>query len=441
LLKESVVRNIPVQPSQHKSHVGTLDKPIFQAVVVFLSVVHNIECIFLDTMMRKTTKTKYKILYILSDDFGEIAVVNMFIPKVPYDVLQVYSEKMYEYQDAPATIKKRCRSLKSVKKIIEEFKPQIVIMSSGYQFAILGMYPNSEIRKLVSYIQNKNIKIITTDPWMKIFSLYPKLTFSNIKLINSVPELYRPVIHKRFTQINILHAQASEIFKNIPHIYAFPVSLPNCYSFFNVNAHVNNEEIYLKRASPLFQYDVENSWLFILSAVDYAMQWSLYGRGIFHCFEKRLSEILNEKKNKVVVIAPENYKAHLKNKFKGNGSISVISFCKFTLYQSILLTAKVVFYWNVFSASVIQRIATKKPVLFFSKGHMCDVCPGLYEHGLRYWYQGIEPTFMDVTKPLPDDLQQDLFEKEKNNLQKICEQWERQPSPESVTEKIMSAVM
>jgi hypothetical protein len=64
------------------------------------------------------------------------------------------------------------------------------------------------------------------------------------------------------------------------------------------------------------------------------------------------------------------------------------------------MEAEHVFYWNIFSHSVAQRIAHGLPLHFFGLGHMVDGLRGMRERGLAYWYNNAPLPFIDPRERL-----------------------------------------
>ena len=62
-------------------------------------------------------------------------------------------------------------------------------------------------------------------------------------------------------------------------------------------------------------------------------------------------------------------------------TVELLPFCPFVEFEARLLAAEYAFYWNVFSFSVVLRIANGFPVFFYDRGHLSRTIEPLYDIG------------------------------------------------------------
>lgn len=377
---------------------------------------------------------KMTILYIFTLDFGEIINSYFFTKDQPFRVVFACPPPLFPWIYQAHVTKYQYTTREDLIRIVEETKPRLIILSSGYLFQVFNLFSLSELRKLISYVKECNIPYVTTDPWMKIWMKY------------SVLEIYNNT-HDMLLGYHSLQKQLNDTFKNVYHLYPFPITENQCLSFFNpktvmTKVEKNSREEQLK---VFFQktghYDncsdkpLPGFNMFVLSDMDFKM--SFYGQkktkiNKFKSLSNRLSEIICNTSDILVIVAPNQCCEILKNQFSKQTRICFLPFCKFSLFYSLLMCAKVVLYWNVFSASILGRILNHLPVYFFSKGHMVTLCPKLYEHGVPFFYQRHPPFFIDPLSSIPANLFQEPFEVVKSTFQEISKHWRLLKTPEEI---------
>ena len=382
---------------------------------------------------------KITILYIFTLDFGEIINSYFFTKDQPFHVVLACPLRLFPWIDQAHVKKYQYTTREDLLHIIKETKPQLVIFSSGYLFQAFNLFSLSEFRKLISYVKECNIPYITTDPWMKIWTKY-----SISEICHSTSDLFK---------YGDLQKQLNHTFKNIYHLYPFPITKNQCLSFFNprtvlTEVERNSHEALVRE---FFQdaghYDVCSNKrspsfnMFVLSDIDFKMFFidpnKTQMNKLFIELSNRLSEIINNTSDLLVIVAPDQYCKSLKNQFSSHTHICCLSFCKFSLFYSLLMCANVVLYWNVFSASIMGRILNQLPVFFFSKGHMVTLCPKLYEHGVRFFYQNHPPFFVNPLSSLSANLFQEPLQQVKNTFLEISEYWRALKTPEEIILKLI----
>ena len=74
--------------------------------------------------------------------------------------------------------------------------------------------------------------------------------------------------------------------------------------------------------------------------------------------------------------------------------------CAFEEFEQRLLDAEIVFYWQIFSTSAFLRLWNGLPVFFFDPGHSSRFSRPMHEAGLKYYFMGGSPIYLDIEKPL-----------------------------------------
>jgi hypothetical protein len=83
----------------------------------------------------------------------------------------------------------------------------------------------------------------------------------------------------------------------------------------------------------------------------------------------------------------------------GGGSAVVLPHSGHALFTALLGEAEHVFYWNMFSNSVLARVMNHRSAFFFAPGHLAHAIPSLPGLAVRHYYAGAAPTFLDPARP------------------------------------------
>src|SRR6185436_4962368 len=115
----------------------------------------------------------------------------------------------------------------------------------------------------------------------------------------------------------------------------------------------------------------------------------------------------------------------------------LLPFCPFPDFLRYVLHAEYVFYWNVFSASILARLALNRPVFFFDQGHMARLIAPLYDAGVQLHFGGKEPTYLDPTGLLePDDLERQWACAGLGNRELLQVWADASPSPQQLLQRL-----
>ncbi|MCU1260260.1 MAG: hypothetical protein JWO80_3145 [Bryobacterales bacterium] len=68
--------------------------------------------------------------------------------------------------------------------------------------------------------------------------------------------------------------------------------------------------------------------------------------------------------------------------------------------MAFLIGAEYVFYWNIFSASILGRLLNSRPAFFFARGHMADDNALMMDKGISRYYSGVKIPYLEQTHAL-----------------------------------------
>jgi hypothetical protein len=113
-------------------------------------------------------------------------------------------------------------------------------------------------------------------------------------------------------------------------------------------------------------------------------------------------------------------------------NVTLLSFCSFQRFSSLLLSAEYAFYWNSLSHSMLFRLINRAPVFQFDKGHLVRNVKPLYKRIVHCYYQGWNPIYLDQEKELNVEKLSELAAEYRAAADRVCRLMRRAPSPEEM---------
>jgi hypothetical protein len=110
--------------------------------------------------------------------------------------------------------------------------------------------------------------------------------------------------------------------------------------------------------------------------------------------------------------------------------VSLLTYCSFKRFASLLLGAEYVFYWNVVSHTMLLRLFNEQPIFMLDRGHLVRNVKPLYGRVVDWYYQGLEPIYLDQELTLDPELLASLASGYRERASQISAGMRRSPSPE-----------
>ncbi len=185
------------------------------------------------------------------------------------------------------------------------------------------------------------------------------------------------------------------------------------------------------------------AWLFILSAEDHQ---SLSRRFGATGFARRVADRLTDATahgRRPILHPPRALLEQVRGVLPAAAdpalSPELAEFCAYPEFRARLLGSEVVFYWNLFSSSIPQRLASELPFFVFDPGHMAAAIPPLHRIGLRAYYGNFRALELDFEEPLtPDRLETCQRRAEEIGLRTVREHFRRSPSPAAMIAELIA---
>src|SRR3954452_9566158 len=189
-----------------------------------------------------------RCLFALSADYGEFVTANLLSRGQPFErrfaLPQALAAQAGNLDGAASYA-----SVGELRAIIERERPDAVVLSSGYLFALNNLFDAEALATLVAELRTRRIVLATTDPWLRLRALKPQTRFA----IHSVRQ--GGVDPAQSEKVLALQRRLEGILGSLPHLLAVPAPLAS--SCFNPQF-----------ARPAQSSAAEDEWLFVLSQQD-----------------------------------------------------------------------------------------------------------------------------------------------------------------------------
>jgi hypothetical protein len=333
-----------------------------------------------------------RILVVLSADFGEFVTASLFCRGQDFEVRFALPQALARFAPPGLDGAFAYGRLAELGGRLSAFRPDIVLLASGYLFTVNGIAGFEELRAFMAEVRRSGAALATTDPWLRIWALRPRSRFT----IHSVRQGgIDPQASKAMTD---MQRALDDLLAEAPHIFAVPLTGGNgaWRSFYNPRAaapEASNEGA---------EIDVDE-WLFVLSGEDYVFLAGFERQAFFDSLAARVGELLAHAPNRLRFIAPPEIGRFLGERWGNEPRVIHTGYCDFEAFERYVRNAKIVVYWNMLSSSLLYCLYYGVPPVFFGAGHLARVCPGLEAHALEHVYRGRPPARLALDALLEPD--------------------------------------
>src|ERR1700722_18921816 len=93
---------------------------------------------------------KPKLLFVISNDYGELSTALDFLAGQPFDAELLLPERLFRVHSASLPVARRAyNSPADILSAVAEKSPDVVFLFSGYLYAINGLFTVDGVRQLV----------------------------------------------------------------------------------------------------------------------------------------------------------------------------------------------------------------------------------------------------------------------------------------------------
>ncbi len=371
---------------------------------------------------------KAKLLFLLSKDFGELHNALYFATEPEFDSLILAPPSLYNLQreGLPVTIAPY-QSIDDVLAAVERFQPDLAFLFSGYLYAANQLFPNEDLDVLVQVLRRRHCGIVTSDSF---FGLRAQLDDDAFEKWPRLRELRKAQ-----------WARAHAILQSVTHLYDVDpqgFAVAESYSFSNVR--MVRPPAYMPCPPEVRQAlgldPTRPRWVFVLATEDYEGLVGEYGPAFDELLTDQLYEALYQGRQPVLVAPPRCTSAVALRATTGDGLL-LVPFCRHTQFMSLILDAEYVFFWNLFSNSVVARAVNRLPMFFFDRGHMARYCPGLFERYMTCYFTAGCPPCLPMDEPLDAEQLPRRAAEQADAMNALADNLLKSPAPAEVVRRLL----
>ena len=329
--------------------------------------------------------TEPRLLLVVSNDFGELSSALDFLRGWASNSSLLLPRRLYDINanclEHPV---KPYNTLGDIFTAIDDQKPDVVLLFSGYLYAINNLITLSEHENLLAGLATRRLPVISTDPFFGLLNGPDPAPFNKE--------------HPAELTLTMHFGRIATSMQDVAHLYLGPADTLNGqrkFSVFNptlIDSQQQAANRRLRLSQRLGLDPARERWLFVLSAEDHAVQVARMGRARFETMlVQRLADAVRASRQPVL-IAPTACVDALKRNHTEIAGLVALPFCRQDDFANLVRDAEQAFYWNMLSHSVLARLANRMPVCFFDAGHLSHVVPALLPLAIASFFAGVCPT-------------------------------------------------
>lgn len=392
--------------------------------------------------MTARTHREARTLFVLSKDYGELAMAMLFLhgQELATRAVLMLPEPVYgANKDSLPASTSLYATLQDILGVVDSHEPDLVFLFSGYLLSHDRLLSPPSLEVLVRRLRERGCGVVTSDPFVGLASHLTLSQLDSRMLVSRRPLPVRWIVrlgvhllarHRRIVRVPIL--------EHVIHVY--PTSTlargsengVRSASFFNPNIVLPADESW----GPSDRGSAKN-WLFVLSSTELEVQHQLLGTRAFTRVVAHLLHQALDAGRRPTLIGPPSIVEILRRGLPADRDLEVISFCSHVDFVARLLEAEYVFYWNVFTCSLFQRLANERPVFFFDRGHVSRTIEPFYQVALSFHFGNWMPTYLDQRRQLDPRALAELAEQQKPAMRAVRERWQASPTPAQLVDELL----
>jgi len=361
-----------------------------------------------------------KVLFVSSNDFGELSLATFFARNQKFNSVFVVPEHRADYFDELVGIMYAYASVSDLPRIIENESPDIISLNSAYLMMNGNLATMDEFRSFIIYLKNLGCPLMTTDPFVRVFDSYPDCSF----------QMHGQPLQSLKDEMTFISDYISDFY----HIYGFPsvVNQVKACSFYNDSYCIEEKD---REPEP----DRKDRWLFVLGELDAGLLLARYGETFYEALAERLIEVCRNRNNIVQCVFPKDIVNVLRQHLTKFKNLEVLNYMTLKEFEKRICNSDAVFYWNIFSNSILLCYYYNIPFLCFGKGHIAELNADLFNHMADNIYRKSSPEFIDFFSPVESHLGALLRQQfSVDNRQVIVNEYRALPTPQNIVENIFN---
>ncbi|WP_435263830.1 hypothetical protein [Tenacibaculum sp. nBUS_03] len=360
-----------------------------------------------------------KVFFITTRDFGEISLATFFSRNQPFETVIAIPEIRADYFDEMVNILYVYTNIQDLKRYVLKESPDVIAINTAYLIINGALASKEEFIDFIDFLKSLEIPIITSDPFVRVYDNYPECRFS----------LQGEKLKGLESEMTFL----GNYLKDIAHFYGFP-----CKNNFEKTYTFYNDKFCVKTKPELKSPNTKN-WLFVLGELDFNLLLAKYKDQFLISLIDRLKEVCSNKNNTVRCVFPLKLAELVAGSLQGIHNLKVSEFLSLSKYEQLIRSSDIVFYWNVFSNSILMCKYYNIPFLCFEKGHIAELSTDLFKNMSDGIYHNGTPEFLNFFSRIESDLEVLLKQYfSVDNRNKILEGYNALPSPHSIIQSLIN---
>lgn len=380
--------------------------------------------------MTDTSLDRPKLLFVLSGDHGELFNAVYFVMGTSLRAAFLMPPKLLTLNRPGFPYRAHGYSAVSdVLDVVDRERPDLVLFFSGYLYVINKILDTGSVEQMIGWCRDRNLALATSDPLLGLMARAEGETFE-------MPEGRRERLARH-------GAELTRVLQDAVHVYLAPSDFGAARQVSFYNSNIVLEPAALARCRNRLRRwgrinGAKDRWVFVLSPEDYGIQTTVHGP------ERFADWLLGRLKDAVaagrqpILVAPQPCIAEIQGRTEAIEDLIALPACNYGLFMFLLYDAEYVFYWNIFSASIIARVLNRMPFFVFDRGHQAQVIKPYLEVGTRHFYPGAKLPMLDQAEELePERLAALASRQEAEILAPTCANLAKSPGPEQVVADIL----
>lgn len=373
-----------------------------------------------------------KLLFLLSNDYGELSNALYVLGGTGLDAALLLPERLFDAnRDALQIRSQRYATLADVVDALDAEQPDVVFLFSAYLYAINGIFDLHAVEALLTELERRPLRVVTSDPFLGLLLAHGASLFSEH--------------HPQRQWLESHFARLAARLRELTHLYLVPPDgLAGEHKVSVFNPHILTDSATSRQRGARLAERSESylrrpRWLFVLASEDYGTQVARLRREPFEALLlERLADAARAGRQPVL-IAPQGCVDSISRASRPIRGLVSMSPCGHDLFVDLLLEAEYVFYWNIFSNSLLARLANRLPVAFFDRGHLAHAMPALLDLGLQTYFPGARLVLLDQRQELTLDALSALARQQEQTLAAATENLRRSPTPRELIDRLSAA--
>jgi hypothetical protein len=372
-----------------------------------------------------------KLLFVLSQDYGELFNALYFAAGAPFTSVFALPPRLHQVNERTLPVAAHVyRTAEELAEIVDRERPDVVMLFSGYLFVVNKLLTQVALASLLNEWRGRGIRLVTSDPSLGLIAQGGELFQTHFAAA--------PLLAEHFRWL-------SDALAGAYHVYLASDGIETNRrhgSYFNPS-HVLGVTELERRAATLGTWSAidrtKRRWLFILSPEDDAIQAAALGRKEFaRDLAARLRDV-EQAGRQSVLIAPSACLNAVQATGIAPANLIALSGCGYLRFMLLLYDAEHVFYWNLFSASMLGRVINQQTVFTFAPGHLAHALREIRVLGSRHFFLGEEPTMLNLADSLDADRLTELAATQHLHLLgPVCRYLAQSPTPTQLVETILA---